>query len=78
MESSVAEEDHGTMKTNRMLGCVWENCQQVKGSDLLLIPGEDTPRVLCPVWAAQYKSDMDVLERVQSQATMMIKRLEHF
>ncbi|KAK4824158.1 hypothetical protein QYF61_011285 [Mycteria americana] len=28
-------------------------------------------------WAPQYKRDMDILERVQQKATMMIKGLEH-
>ncbi|PKU46966.1 hypothetical protein llap_2744 [Limosa lapponica baueri] len=35
------------------------------------------PRVLCQVLALQYKTHMDILERVQQRAMNMIKDLKH-
>lgn len=38
---------------------------------------EARPGVLCPVGALQYKRDMDILERLQQNASRTSKRLEH-
>lgn len=65
------------MKTSRMLDSVWENCQQVKEDDRPLSLGRTHPECCAQCWAAQCKSDMAMLERVQRQATTMVKRLEH-
>jgi len=56
-----------------------ESGQQVKGGDSLplLHNGEPSLEYAIQLRGPQYKTDMDLLERVQRRATKMIRGLEH-
>lgn len=44
---------------------------------ILLSTGKMHLQCWVPFWAPQYNRDMDILERVQQRAKMMIKSVEH-
>ncbi|KAK4815638.1 hypothetical protein QYF61_005200 [Mycteria americana] len=79
LESCLVEKDLGVF-VNSWLN-MSQQCaqcgQQDQGSDRapVLSTGEAAPQILC--WAPHYKKDIEVLERVQSRATKLVKGLEH-
>ncbi|GAB0183434.1 hypothetical protein GRJ2_000808700 [Grus japonensis] len=67
-------------KANRVLGCIKRGVTSRSREVILPLYSalvRPPPGVLCPALGAQYRRDMELLERVQRRATKLIRGLEH-
>jgi len=65
----------GAKKANSILGCITSIASSSRGSDPIPLLNTGETHLECHVqfWAPQYKTDMDILERVQRRAVKMVK-----